>query len=137
MRTEIVGIGVDLCNVARVRENIEHIGTFIISYFADPEIVYCEQADSSLLRAQRYAARLAAKEAVTKALGLDGRSIDLREIMILKKRSGKPFVFLDGKVRSYADGLGVSGLHLSLAHEKYLATAYCVATRSLDNSDAG
>lgn len=134
---DIVGIGLDRCEVPRIRRNIEEIDTFIIRYFSDPEIVYCEQADSPLLKAQRYAARLAAKEAVTKALGIDGRAVDFRDIIVLKERSGKPFIFLDGRVKDIADRLGVTRVFLSIAHEKDAAVAFCVAVRGLDIPGSG
>lgn len=128
----IVGIGVDRCSVPRLQKDIEEIAIFIISCFADPEIVYCEQADSSLLRAQRYAARFAAKEAVTKALGIDGRAVDFRDISVLKESSGRPYIFLDGRVKDIAGRLGVTRFFLSISHEKDAAVAFCIAVGGLD-----
>lgn len=123
-----IGIGIDICNVLRLKGDIEDETQYIFDYFTDPEIVYCEQAKSPLLRAQRYAARVAAKEAVIKALGgISEDGFSLKEINVLKGKSGRPFIYLEGRVRQRAEELGVSEIHISIAHEKDVAIAYCIA----------
>jgi len=123
-----LGVGVDICDVSRIKSDIENLDTFVIDNFTDPEIVYCEQANNPQVRAQRYAARFAAKEAIIKALGGIDEAPDFREIYILKGRSGRPFVHLEGRAKQQADAIGVSRIHLSLAHLKDLAIAYCAVS---------
>lgn len=122
-----VGIGIDICNVKKIRRDVEREGTFVIDNFTDWEIVYCEQPRSPFVRAQRYAARFAAKEAVTKALGIDGRTVNFQDISVLKEKNGRPYIYLEGEVKTYADQLGVSRILISLAHERNIATAQCQA----------
>lgn len=127
MSTEqIVGIGIDTCNVAKIKRDVEKEGTFVIDNFTDDEIVYCEQANP-WLRAQRYAARFAAKEAVTKALGINGIGVDFHDISVLKERTGKPLIYLGGEVKNQADRMGVTKVLISLAHERNSAIASCYA----------
>lgn len=125
----IKGIGLDICDVNRIQKDIE-IGAFIVDNFSDEEIVYCEQAAQPSLRAQRYAARFAAKEAVIKALGgIDREGFSFQDITILKGTvTGKPYIFLDGKAKSRADALGVKDIFISFAHVKDLAVAFCAVT---------
>lgn len=127
----IVDIGVDECDVPRLQKDIDEIGTFIPDNFTDEEIVYCEQAMQPLLRAQRYAARFAAKEAVIKALGgIDRDGFSYRDITVLKGTvSGKPFIFLDGKAKIRAEEIGVNKLLISITHVKDHAIAWCIAMK--------
>lgn len=122
----IIGIGTDLCEVARIQERIEN-GIFVLRYFTDREIIDCENV-GNLLRAERYAARWAGKEAVIKALGGLGEKIPFLDIYILNGQSGKPFVYLEGRAKTRADELNVNKIFLSLSHEKGMASAFCIAT---------
>lgn len=122
----IIGIGIDICNVLQIQQHMEEVDTFIIDNFTDPEIVYCEQAGTSLSRAQRYARRFAAKEAVTKALGINGMEVNFEDISVLKELSGQPFIFLQGRTKAIAQGLGVTGIFISMARAGDIAQAYCM-----------
>lgn len=125
---QTIGIGIDVCNVSRIQQDIEELDTFVIDTFTDPEIVYCEQAINSFVRAQRYAARFAAKEAVIKALGGIEEGVNFQDIYILKgDRSGQPFIHLEGMVQARAEELGVTRFFISIAHEKDIAIAECRA----------
>ncbi len=121
---DIKDIGLDVCEISRIQKDIEN-GVFCIDNFTDEEIVYCEQARPPLLRAQRYAARFAAKEAVIKALGgIDREGFSYKDISVLKGEvTGKPYIFLDGKARSRAESLGVKEILITFAHVKDLAVA--------------
>lgn len=127
----IVDIGVDVCDVPRLQKDIEEIGPFIPDNFTDEEIVYCEQARRPFLRAQRYAARLAAKEAVIKALGgIDRDGFSFKDITVLKGTiSGRPFIFLDGKAKARAEEIGVNKILISVTHLKDHAIAWCIAIK--------
>lgn len=123
----VKGIGLDICDVSRIQGDIEEAREFIIDNFTDEEIVYCEQARKPLLRAQRYAARFAAKEAVIKALGgIDRDGFSYKDINILKGEiTGKPYIFLDGKAKARAESLGVKEILITFTHVKDLAVAFC------------
>lgn len=127
----IVDIGVDECDIPRLQKDIEETGTFIPDNFTDEEIVYCEQARQPLLRAQRYAARFAAKEAVIKALGgIDRDGFSYKDITVLKGTiSGKPYIYLDGKAKARAEEIGVNKILLTITHEKDRAIAWCIAMK--------
>lgn len=126
----IIGIGIDVCEVQRMKHDVEQTARFVIDTFTDEEIVYCEQPRDHDARAQRYAARFAAKEAVVKALGgVDTNVIDWHEISVLKGESGKPYVLLDGRVAQRAQELGVSETFLSLTHTGDIALAWCIAVK--------
>ena len=124
---DIIGNGVDRCSVPTIRRILEQTPSFIVETFADWEIIYCEQARNELIRAQRYAGRFAAKEAVTKALGLNGYGVNFQEISVLKEKSGKPFIYLDGEVKRHAEILGVNTILLSITHSRSSALAWCIA----------
>lgn len=124
----IVDIGVDKLEVPRMQKDIEEIPTFIPDNFTDEEIVYCEQARQPNLRAQRYAARFAAKEAVIKALGgIDKEGFNYKDITVLRNEiSGQPYIFLEGKAKARAQAIGVNRVFITLTHEKDSAIAFCV-----------
>ncbi|OGH19710.1 MAG: hypothetical protein A3D74_00435 [Candidatus Levybacteria bacterium RIFCSPHIGHO2_02_FULL_37_13] len=120
-----------MCNVPRLQKDMEEIGPFIPDNFTDEEIVYCEQARQPFLRAQRYAARFAAKEAVVKALGgIDRNGFGYKDIAVLKDEiSGKPFIFLDGKAKTRAEEIGINKILISITHEKDHAVAWCIVMK--------
>jgi holo-[acyl-carrier protein] synthase len=122
----IVGTGVDIIGVAGVRALIESGGErFLSRCFGSEEIAYCEARAKPYLH---YAARLAAKEAVAKALRLewDGPP-SWRDINVASGASGAPSLILRGAPLRAAESLGVRALHLSLSHCDEYATASVVA----------
>lgn len=122
----IVGCGIDICDVEKMRRNMGQNPTFITDNFTDGEIVYCEQA-ADPLRAQRYTARFAAKEAVTKVLGINGLGVSFLDIGVMNTINGEPYIFLRGEVKRHADVLGVYKISISLCHEGNVAAAFCLA----------
>jgi holo-[acyl-carrier protein] synthase len=112
----IVGIGIDLVNVDRVREMVEKWeGRFLNRIFTPAEQAY------SLSFKRPYphlAARFAVKEAVLKAFGTGLRhGILWTEIEVRRESSGKPAVVLHGKAKAFTDTLGVSGILASVSHD--------------------
>ena len=108
----IRGIGVDIIEIARIRKTVEESGSrFLDRIFTAHEIAYCTSRKNSH---QHFAARFAAKEAVSKALatGWDA-SFRWRDVEVRNDAGGKPHVTLHGKVR---DTLAGSQVHLSLSH---------------------
>ena len=121
----ILGTGVDIVNVARIRAGVERHGErFLDKIFTAAETDYC------FPRARKYehlAARFAAKEAVLKALGTGaGKEAGLGEIEVVRDARGKPSVCLHGRTAQFAEKIGVCRIHLSLAHENEFAVAHVI-----------
>lgn len=108
--------GVDIVSVTRIEAMLgEHGERFRERCFTAGEQAYCE--GQSRRRAEHYAARFAAKEAVMKALGTGlTQGITWREIEVTRSAAGAPGVSLSGKAAEAAAGLGVKGWALSLSH---------------------
>lgn len=126
-RDLFIGVGVDICDVARMQEAIGS-PLYAELTFTPEEIAYCELASGNL-RAERYAARFAAKEAVAKAIG--GIPHSFTDICILKEETGKPRVELRGRARDYAQMAGIDSIFLSISHITDAAVAFSIAVRRL------
>lgn len=111
----IVGTGVDIAETARVEEVLNRHGTrFSQRLFTPEEIAYCERFKN---KAERYAARFAAKEAAFKALGTGWRDgVRWRDVEVTHQPSGKPELVLRGRAEELARGLGVTRAAVSISH---------------------
>jgi holo-[acyl-carrier protein] synthase len=121
----IVGTGVDLCEVPRIREAIERHGArFTGRVFTEAEAAY---AESKANRFERYAARFAAKEAGMKALGTGWRGgITWRDFEVSNHSSGRPALRFHGKAAEIAQKRGVRQVSLSLTHTSEQAMAMVI-----------
>jgi holo-[acyl-carrier protein] synthase len=121
----IVGTGVDIAEVPRIEASIGRFGErFLRRVFTDAEIRYC---DSKINRAERYAARFAAKEAALKAIGTGLRmGISWREVEVTRLPGGRPTIAFHGVAGQFAAKLGMKRAHLSLSHTKEYAIAYVI-----------
>lgn len=121
----IIGIGVDLVEVARIREMIKRHGRrFITRVFTEGEIAYSRSMRRS---EEHYAARFAAKEATLKALGIGMRKgIAWKDIEVVVGDLGQPTIRLTGGAADRADELGVNEVFVSLTHTKDYAIAQVV-----------
>jgi holo-[acyl-carrier protein] synthase len=122
----IVGIGVDLVDVERVKRLADRHDTFIQRVFTPGEIAYCERQASP---AECYAARWAAREACRKALG-GIRHMRWHDVQVDRAPSGAPRLLLEGTSKSRMDALGVTEVMVALTHERRMAAAFCVAVGS-------
>ncbi|MGD2165462.1 MAG: holo-ACP synthase [Anaerolineae bacterium] len=119
--------GVDLIEIARVERLVERYGDrFLHRVFTQLEIAYSRRRPAEL------AARFAAKEAVSKALGVGMRmmapaGILWREAEIVGDHRGKPLIRLHGRAAERATELGLSDWSVSLSHTDRLAIAFVVA----------
>ncbi|HEV7405771.1 MAG TPA: holo-ACP synthase [Chthoniobacteraceae bacterium] len=122
----IVGIGVDIVETARLAQSIERHGDrFLDRLFTADERRYC---DAQSVPARCYAARFAAKEAVSKAFGTGiGADIEWLDIVVLRSPEGKPSIELRGAGRRLAERIGVSDVMLSMSHSDHYAVAQVVA----------
>jgi holo-[acyl-carrier protein] synthase len=118
----IVGLGVDMEEVSRIREVISRHGRiFLDRIFTSAEVAYCERHRDP---AERYAARFAAKEATMKALGTGwSKGVRWRDIEVTRKPGGRPTIVLHGIAREHAERLGARHLSLSLTHTGNFALA--------------
>src|ERR1700731_3355826 len=121
----ILGTGVDIAEVPRIRETIPRFGDrFLHRIFTEGEISYCERRAR---RFESYAARFAAKEAAMKALGTGwSRGVRWRDIEVARESGGKPTLRLAGAARLIADGLGVKSISLTITHSGNLALAQVI-----------
>ncbi|MEI2717644.1 MAG: holo-ACP synthase [Candidatus Nanopelagicales bacterium] len=122
----IVGIGVDLVNVAKFGANVTRTPGFAGVLFTDRERsdeLGQERSIASL------AARYAAKEATAKALGVPPGT-RWHDCEVLAEPDGRPYVHTRGHLAEAAAELGVAAFHLSLAMEGDVAIAYVVAEGS-------
>ena len=120
---EIVGLGVDICEIARMERALERHPTMRDRVFTPEEIAYC---DSKARPAESYAGRFAAREAVIKALG-GYRGRGWQDISVTRSPSGAPAIRLDGNAKRRADTIGVSRVLITFTHEKTSAVAFAVA----------
>ena len=121
----ILGIGCDLVEVRRVERQLESEGRgFLEQLFTPGEIAYCE---AKRYPARHLSARLAAKEAVFKALAVD-RSEGLlwKQAEVRSDGAGRPTLVLHGRLRELAERRGVRTIHVALSHTDDLATANVV-----------
>ncbi len=119
----IVGIGVDIIEVPRIRAALENPRTgarFRARVFTAEEMIYCGRRRNGH---ESFAARFAAKEAMMKALG---RALEWCEIEVVCT-DGPPTVRLHGRARERAEALGIRRISLSLSHTVDMAIAYVVA----------
>ena len=123
----IIGIGVDIVEVARMEGVIQRQGQSLLKRcFLPGEQEYC---NGQHLPARAYAARFAAKEAVAKALGTGvGAQLEWLNVEVRRKATGEPFVVLQGLGAQTAKRLGVTELFLSLSHSEHYAVANVVAS---------
>jgi holo-[acyl-carrier protein] synthase len=120
-------IGVDLVTIARLERVLKRYrDRFLERVFTPAEIVYCRGRTAEL------AARFAAKEAVSKALGVGMRmiardGIDWRDVEVIGDPRGKPLVRLYGRAAERAGELGLTEWAISLSHTREHAVAFVVA----------
>jgi holo-[acyl-carrier protein] synthase len=121
----IVGVGVDLVEVARVQHSLDRFGDrFLQRVFTTGEIEY---SMSMKFPARHLAARFAAKEAVSKAFGTGiGKAMGWRDIDVRKKESGEPFLVFAGGADKLASQRGVTKPLITLTHTDQHAIAMIV-----------
>ena len=121
----IVGTGVDLAEVARIRASIERFkARFIDRIYTPAEIAYVERKANKY---ERYAARFAAKEAGMKAIGTGWRmGVTWHDFEVANLPSGRPTLRLHGVAARVAEKLGVRNISLSLTHTSELGMAHLI-----------
>jgi holo-[acyl-carrier protein] synthase len=121
----IVGMGVDIAEVERIRGAIQRHGeVFLRRIFTAKEREYCERFRNKF---ERYAGRFAVKEAAMKALGTGwSRGVRWVDIEVARQKGGKPTLVLAGEAQKIADRLGVKHMALSITHTAAQAFAQVI-----------
>ena len=121
---KIYGIGTDIVEVNRIKKSIKK-KLFIQKIFSKEEILKCKKIKNP---SNCFAKRFAAKEAFSKALGTGiSNGINFNEIVILNKRSGKPYISIIGQTKKILNKKfkrKKSKISLSLSDEKKYAVAF-------------
>ncbi len=121
----ILGCGIDLAEVERIRRSIERFGErFLERIYTAGERAYAERKRN---RYERYAARFAAKEAGMKALGTGwAGGVTWKDFEVVNLPGGKPALRMSGRAAEVAEQLGVRRVSLSLSHTEALAIAQVI-----------
>lgn len=119
-------VGIDIIETARIRGVLErHEDRFLGRVYTDWERAYCRRNVLHL------AGRWAAKEAVSKVLGLGVRGVGWREIEIRRTALGQPIVSLHRRAEQRRSSLGLEvPLTVSISHIRDLAVAVAVGVRA-------
>ena len=123
----IIGVGVDIVDVNRIGKLVSRFGDrFLKKILSQPETrLGLTEHQLTIYVAKQFAA----KEAVSKALGIGMRGgVSFRAIQVLRNRYGAPYVELAGSAAKSARRIGASNIQISLSDEKDYAIAYVIAS---------
>ena len=119
----ILGIGIDVVHVQRLRRWGQIPGLFDRYYHPDELKVALPRGESGILS---LAVRFAAKEAFGKALGTGLQGLTLKEISIMNDEIGKPIMHLYGRAEQAFKKMGGKRIFISLSHERQNALAVVI-----------
>lgn len=118
-------LGIDIIRVDRIRETIARFGErFSRRVLTEAERRYVHD------RPETFAGRWAAKEAVSKVLGLGVRGIGWKDIEVERMPTGQPAIRLHGRAAQRADQLGMGRIAVSITHESDYAVAIAFGVRT-------
>lgn len=123
---KVFGIGIDVVEVDRIASAIDRHGEpFLAKLFTPSEREYCESRKNP---AMHYAARFAAKEAVSKTFrtGIGGNA-GLLEVEVVNDEAGAPRIRLSGAAEAFARANRISEIQISLTHARDYAAANAIA----------
>lgn len=121
----ILGVGIDIIEVARIAASLEKFGhRFGERILSREESTYCL---SHMNPAPFVAARFAAKEAVSKAFGTGiGRHLGWQDMEIAHRESGEPYVILHGKGKTLFESRNAKNLLVSISHTNEYAAVVAI-----------
>lgn len=120
----VQGLGIDIVDIARIEKALKRFPAFKERVFSREELDYC------VLRKKperHFAARFAAKEAASKALGTGIKGFSWKDISVLRDADGRPSIYLSGKAATIAEKKQISKMHLSMSFSDSQATAIVIA----------
>jgi holo-[acyl-carrier protein] synthase len=121
----ILGIGIDIIEVARIQASFEKFGERFVKRILHPdELAYCLSHNSP---APFIAVRFSAKEAISKAFGTGiGAQLGWHDMEVRRKDSGEPYVILHGGGQELLEARGGRAVMISLSHTQNYAAAVAV-----------
>jgi len=121
----IVGTGVDVVEIARIRGVMDRLkDRFVARVFTPEEQRFCNDHRDP---APNYAVRFAAKEALFKALGTGwAKGVTWLDVEVLRERQDPPVMVLHGEARRLGESMGTREVHLSLSHSDQWAVAMVI-----------
>ena len=118
-------LGIDIIKIERIAAAIKRFGErFERRVLTESEARYVR------MRPQNFAGRWAAKESVSKVLGLGVRGVGWRDIEIVRLPTGAPSVRLHGRAKIRAEQLGMGRIAVSISHEGDYAVAIAFGVRT-------
>ncbi|HPO56875.1 MAG TPA: holo-ACP synthase [Ignavibacteriaceae bacterium] len=119
----VLGIGVDIIEIARIKQSIERTGDrFLKRVFTEKEIEYCVSKGNKY---QHFAARFAAKEAISKALSIGwNNQFDWKNVEVLNEKTGEPKVHLNGLLKDFLPAQ--TNLKITMSHSDEYAVCFAI-----------
>ena len=122
----IIGHGIDVVKIAEIKAEVDSTNKRWTEQFCSAE--ECAHAGTGPARYRYYASCFAAKEAVVKGLGTGfAGDITWREIEILRRDSGAPYIRLRDEVLEFADSMGITDWFISISYLDEIAVASVIA----------
>lgn len=123
---EIIGIGIDMVEVSRIKQTVITNKTFLERIYSKKEI---KLSDRGKFRYEELAGRFAVKEAILKTIKTGWRrGVQFKDIVVLNEKSGAPYATLNGKTKEIAESLGVRNIFVSISHTHDVAVGLAIAT---------
>ena len=120
----VVGLGVDIVEVARMRKALENQPKMVERVFTEPEAEYCTARKNQF---QHFAGRFAAKEAALKALGTGwAEGIRWRDVEVSAEDSGQPHMHFHGRADEVFQSLGADRILVTITHARTYAVAVVI-----------
>ena len=121
----IIGLGIDLCRIERVERFLLRYGErFTRRIFTPREIEHCTRYSN---KAEQFAARIAVKEAASKALGTGWRrGVHWKNFEVAHEISGKPTLRIHGRAAELAAQMSVHNANVSITHDGGVAAAVVI-----------
>lgn len=121
-----IACGVDIVEIEAISRSIKVGGErFLQRVYTPGELAYCRG------RLPQLAARFAAKEAASKALGTGMRGINWHDIEVISNRRGRPSIILSGKAARIAGCLHYYDWEISISHSQLFAIAFVTSSRKI------
>ena len=131
----ILGLGIDLVEVARIAQALERGERFLRRIYTPGEIAYCQRHKEP---ARHFAARFAAKEAGMKAIGTGwSNGVGWKDFEVRLDPRGRPHLVVTGRAAEFAHAMGATHTVISLAHDGGLATAVVALEGEATDAAAG
>ncbi len=119
----ILGIGVDIVEIDRIKDAIDKNDKFLDRLFTDKEIEYFK---SKNLKIETIAGNFSAKEAISKSIGTGVRNFKFRDIEVVRDSLGKPIVKTYNNLRKICIDYNVLEIKVSISHSEKYAVANAI-----------